>query len=221
MATVILGRWNRDFFALPAVVTSRSGQASLSGRILTTRASYSTGVPPSGSPMRASGDAPRDTPNLLRFGRMDRADVPQGWQALQNPAELEELMSLFGDFHDACVREIHAVTGHYVHESLSMTADWKTTVHMLIQRQYRPLSAIELRFEEVVGLRLSAPPPDHVNIIINAAFFIRDSIFYWADNSSWTPESSGEDTWVAARKVYWRDVSEWLGARLRYRTNAG
>jgi hypothetical protein len=150
---------------------------------------------------------------------MNTADVPRGWQALQNQTQLEELMSLFGNFHDACVREIHAVTGHYVDESLSMTVDWRTTVHMLIQRQYRRLSAIELRFEEVVGLRVSAPPPDYENIIYGAAFFIQDGIFYWADNGAWTPESSGENTWVAARKVYWRDASEWMGARLHYRTN--
>jgi hypothetical protein len=151
---------------------------------------------------------------------MNNADAPHGWQALQNPTQLEELMHVFGNFHDACVREIHVGTGHHVDESLSMTVDWKTTVHVLIQRQYRPLSVIELRFEEVVGLRFSAPPPDHENIIYGAAFFIRDDIFYWADDASWTPESSSENTWVAARKAYWRDVSEWLGARLRYRANA-
>lgn len=129
-------------------------------------------------------------------------------------------MSLFGNFHDACVREIHAVTGHYVDDTLSMTVDWRNTVHMLIQRQYRVFSAIELRFEEVVALRLSAPAPDWENSIKDAAFFIRDDIFYWADYGTWTPESSSESTWVAARKVYWRDASEWMGASLHYRTNA-
>jgi len=91
---------------------------------------------------------------------------------------------------------------------------------MLIQRQYRPFSAVELRFEEVIGLRFSAPSPDYENIIYDAAFFIQDGIFYWANDGTWTPESSSESTWVAARKVYWRDASEWLGASLRYRTNA-
>jgi hypothetical protein len=144
------------------------------------------------------------------------SEVPRAWQALQDQTQVTELMSLFGNFHDACLREMHVVTGHHVHENLSMTVDWRTTVHMLIQRQYRRLSAIELRFEEVVGLRLSPPPPGCENIIRNAAFFVQDGIFYWADNSTWTPESSSENTWVAARKVYWRDASEWLGPILRY-----
>ncbi len=151
---------------------------------------------------------------------MNTADAPLGWQALQTQTQLEELMSLFGNFHDSCVREMHAVTGHYVDESLYMTVEWRTTVHVLIQRQYRRLSAIHLRIEEVVGLRLSAPPPDYENIILGAAFFVQNGVFYWADNAAWTPESSGETTWVAARKVYWRDASDWIGAGLRYRTVA-
>ncbi len=140
------------------------------------------------------------------------------WQPLENQTQLDELMSLFGNFHDACLREMHAVTGHCVHEDLSMTVDWKTTVHMLAQRQFHHPSAIELRFEEIVELRLSAPPPNCENIIYDAAFFIQDETFYWADDGSWTPDShSSQNTWVAARKVYWRDASDWLGPHLRYR----
>jgi hypothetical protein len=129
-------------------------------------------------------------------------------------------MQLFGSFHDACVREIHTATGHYVHEDLSMTVDWRTTVHMLIQRQAARPSAIELRFEGVVGLQSFSPAPNCENIINDAAFFVRDSVFYWADNGDWTPGSTAECTWVAARKVFWRDASDWLGPRLRYRAGA-
>ena len=127
-------------------------------------------------------------------------------------------MSLCAHFHDACVREIHIATGHYVDESLSMTVDW-TTIHMLVQMQSRRLPAIELRFEEVTGMRFSAPQPDCDAIIFDAAFFVRDGIFYWADNSLWTTESASEDTWVAARRVSWRDASAWLGPGLRYRSS--
>jgi len=127
-------------------------------------------------------------------------------------------MRLFGNLHDACLCEIHLVTGHYVDTDLSMTVDWKTTVHMLIHRQYTKPSAIELRFEEVIELRLHSPAPNCEAIILDAAFFLRDGIYYWADNGDWTPESDrSEPTWVAARKVYWRDASEWIGPGLRYR----
>jgi hypothetical protein len=141
-----------------------------------------------------------------------------GWQALRNSADVAALMTLCGHFHDACIREIHVATGHYVDESLSMTVDWKTTIHMLVQRQFRPFPAIELRFEEVVGMGFCAPQPDCDAVIFAAAFFVRDGIFYWADSGLWTPESARENTWVAARKVSWRDASEWLGPDLHYRT---
>jgi len=89
---------------------------------------------------------------------------------------------------------------------------------MLIQRQFHRPSAIELRFEEVVGLQYFGQADIiHDHIINCAAFFIRDGIFYWADYGDWTPDWTGENTWVAARKVSWRDVSEWMGASLRYR----
>lgn len=128
-------------------------------------------------------------------------------------------MKRFGHFHDGCVREIHVATGHYVAQDLAMGVDWRTTVHMLIQRQFRNLSAIELRFEEITGLMVSPPPPDYEAIIRHAAFFLRDGVFYWADGGEWTPELPDRDgyTWVAGRRAFWRDVSDWLGSDLRYR----
>ena len=92
------------------------------------------------------------------------------------PAQIERLMSLFGNFHDACLREMHVVTGHYVNPNLSMHVDWRTTVHMLVQRQTAELSAIELRFEEVVGLQIYPPPPNCESIIFDAAFLFRDRV---------------------------------------------
>ena len=117
---------------------------------------------------------------------MNTADVSRSWQDLRTQTEIEKLMSLFGHFHDACVREIHVVTGHYVDRDLSMHVDWRTTVHMLIQRQFAEPCAIELRFEEVVELRMCPPPTDCEAIIFSAALFLLDGVFYWAESSDWT-----------------------------------
>ena len=128
------------------------------------------------------------------------------------------MIGLLGNFHDSCVREVHVATGHFVEEDLSMRVDWRTTIHMLIQRQFRNPCAIELRFEEVVGLRMVPPEPDSEAIIFHATFFVRDGVYYWAEDGKWTPESTDDGrTWVAARRVYWRDASEWIGPRRRYR----
>ena len=127
-------------------------------------------------------------------------------------------MGLFRNFHDACLREIHVVTSHHVDADLAMHVDWRTTVHMLIQRQYASPSALELRFEEVVELRVLPPPPDCERIIFGAAFFLREGIYYWADDAGWFPESHRDEgvTWIASRRVYWRDASEWIGNDIRY-----
>jgi hypothetical protein len=149
---------------------------------------------------------------------MESVEARPDWLSLAEAAELENLMLRFGNFHDGCVREIHIATGHYVDQDLSMTVDWRTNVRMLVQRQYRDPSAIELRFDSVISMHLSPPPPNCESIIIDAAFFVRDGIYYWADNSLWKPERAcdGNTTWIAARHVYWRDASDWLGPRPRY-----
>ncbi|MBZ5724336.1 MAG: hypothetical protein LAP87_05005 [Acidobacteriia bacterium] len=146
-------------------------------------------------------------------------DSSRAWQALSAPHQIDALMDLFGHFHDACVRKIHVATGHYVVQDLSMSVDWRTSVHLLVQRQFPNPSAVELRFEEVVGLKVSPPPPDCESIVLRVAFFLRDRVFYWAENSDWSPESTVRDeiTWVAARRAWWRDASEWMGPDLRYR----
>jgi hypothetical protein len=56
------------------------------------------------------------------------------------------------------------------------------------------------------------------SIILSAEMLYRDGTFYWTDLGGWVPESPTRDeaTWIAAKKVSWRDVSEWMGSDLRY-----
>ncbi len=54
----------------------------------------------------------------------------------------EQLMDHLGRFHHGCVREVHVETEHFVGEGLSMTCGWRTTVHLLVQRQRSTPSAI-------------------------------------------------------------------------------
>lgn len=149
---------------------------------------------------------------------MERREPWRKWLSLAEPAELDDLMHRFGNFHDSCLREIHVATGHYVDEDLLMTVDWRTNVRMLVQRQFRNPSVIELKFDGVIAMHLSPPPPNCDSIIFDAAFFVRDGIYYWAESSLWKPDGTrdGKTTWIAARHAYWRDASDWLGPRLRY-----
>jgi hypothetical protein len=143
------------------------------------------------------------------------------WIELTDNTAVQALMEAFGGFHDACIREIHVATGHFVAPDLSMNVDWRTTVHMTVQRQFLNPSAIELRFEEIVGLKFAAPEPNCDSMIFDATCVIRDGLLYWADSGLWnlaSPEAH-DCTWVAARRAYWRDLSGWLGSELRYRSS--
>ena len=100
-----------------------------------------------------------------------------------------------------------------------MHFDAPALIHILVQRQFRSPSAIELRFAEVIGVRFSPPRPNYDAIIFSAAFFLRDGVFYWAEDGGWTPESPSRDdcTWVAARRAWWRDASGWMGPEVKLR----
>ena len=47
--------------------------------------------------------------------------VTASWQALTSQADLDQLMNIFGGFHDGCIREAHAWTEHFVNPGLSMS----------------------------------------------------------------------------------------------------
>jgi hypothetical protein len=142
------------------------------------------------------------------------------WNLLASQAELDQLMNVFGGFHDGCIREAHVWTEHFVDTDLRMscTGDLDTRVRLLIQRQFTSPSAIELLFEQVVTFHLQPSPENYDSIILGAAMLCRDGTFYWAEDADWSPESSKRDdtSWIAAKKLSWRDASEWMGSDLRY-----
>ena len=99
-----------------------------------------------------------------------------------------------------------------------MAVDPTTRVRLLIQRQFAPLSAIELLLEGVTRFNLVPAPENHENIIYEAALLVRDGLVYWADWGGWDPNLGERDeyTWIASRVAKWRDATEWLGDTLRY-----
>ena len=142
------------------------------------------------------------------------------WKSLTSEADLEQLLKTFGAFHDGCIREAHVWTEHFVDSDLNMscTGDLDTRIRLLIQRQFKAPSAIELFFEQVVTFHLQPSADNYDSIIFDAALLCRDGTFYWAENAGWSPESPTRDdaSWIAAKKLSWRDASEWMGPDLRY-----
>jgi hypothetical protein len=145
------------------------------------------------------------------------------WTAIHSDQDLEHLLDVFGGFHDGCLREMHVWTGTCVDDDLSMACPdhLDTNVRVLFQRQYRDPSAIEMVFEQVVGMHLAPSPTEYFDIIFAASLIHQDETYYWASAREWTPDGPERDnvTWIAAKGVSWRDASDWMGDKLRYAPN--
>lgn len=146
------------------------------------------------------------------------------WNAIATADEATSFLALVDDLHDGCLREAHVWTEHAVAEDLAMTvgSGWDTRVRLLLQRQGRPLSAVELLFEEVRKFVVTPSLPSCESIIVSATLSVGEEGIFWADRAGWSPESADRDvaTWVWAGRLSWRDASDWMGSALRYGANA-
>lgn len=147
------------------------------------------------------------------------------WQRVETEADVERLLATFGEFHDACLREVHLWTETFVREDLTLVLHSHLDTHLrvLFQRQWRNPSAIELWFDQVVDFHLTPSAENLDKSIVDAALLVRDGIIYWADSYDWRPDHEDRDalTWFAARQLRWRDASPWMGELLRYGPGSG
>jgi len=155
------------------------------------------------------------------------------WNSLLSQAAIDQLLIDFGDFHDACLREISLATETYVGGNLAMSCPphLDTSVLLLFQRQARPLSVIEIKCEEVTDLHFT-PTADGCDSIISSGTLsladgaVRLAINFFGGPLQGLPNSSifirsrgnkQSDLVVTARSVFWRSLEDGLGERLRYR----
>ena len=142
------------------------------------------------------------------------------WNRIVSNEDVENLLRIFGGFHDGCLREAHVWTEHWVAPNLRMhcTGELDSRVRILIQRQLSAPSAIEMLFEQVITFHLQPSPHNYDSIIFDATLLLDGDTFYWADVGGWLPTASDRDraTWIAAKMVSWRDASTWMGSDLRY-----
>ncbi|MGI2326770.1 hypothetical protein [Planococcus sp. YIM B11945] len=141
------------------------------------------------------------------------------WEVIQDKIDILTLMDFFGGFHDSCLKELVMLTDSYIEEdlSMSMSMEMDTCVRVLFQRQEKP-SAIELVFKGVTGLILIPRPANYDSVIRGATLTMQDGFFYWADTEEWQLEQrfDGTSSWISAKEIQWREISEWMGEKRRY-----
>lgn len=140
------------------------------------------------------------------------------WNPITAQSDIKHLLNVFGGFHDSCLREAHVWTDQYVSTDLSMKCDGNTQIRLLVQRQGKEPSAIELLFEKVTTFHLLPSRENYDSIIFGATMLRDDDVYYWADSAGWSPKLPERDstTWVGAKKLSWRDASNWMGSQRRY-----
>ena len=145
---------------------------------------------------------------------------PMDWIEVKDSKDIENLLDIFGGFHDSCLKELYMWTESYVDENLSMgmSTELDTNVRILFQRQYRDPSAIELLFEGVTQFHIVPSPINYDSIIYGAKLILHEGLFYWADEYDWEPEDCTLDTnsWISAKSLKWCDKSSWMGKQNRY-----
>ena len=129
------------------------------------------------------------------------------WKQISSKHEIEDLLNLFGGFHDGCIRDIYLTTKQRVDNDLSMTFDNEQEAIVLFQRQFKNPTVIELRFSELE--RLNFNPPDD-GIIYDCTLELIDGTFFWADEENCKPDDNST-TWISSRKLFWRERPELIG----------
>ncbi len=121
--------------------------------------------------------------------------------------DMEKFLSVVGGFHDGVLKEIHALNSAFVHENLSMAYSFKYDMRLLVQRQWKNPSAVEIILGNVIEVKLEEPDciwSSSGKVVSCNADGISE-ITLDLDNSYFT-----------CRRMFWRDASEWMGKKSRF-----
>lgn len=120
------------------------------------------------------------------------------------------MLQAVGGFHDGVLKEVHWVNRDYVDESLNLLPCQLAHARMLVQRQRREFSAVEIYFENVWSL------------VLDTADFIYGS----TAGEELSPPHSGqrrpllrldlEASRITFERLFWRDASDLMGAEPRF-----
>jgi hypothetical protein len=154
------------------------------------------------------------------------------WHQLESEGDVASLVHAFGAFHDGCLKEAYVSAEGYVATNLAMSCPehLHTSAHVLFQRQFKPMSVIELLFEQVTHFSLSPSPEGCDSIIHSAGITLEDGVFLltgaFAAGPLRVPPGSSVGVWqrqpgtgefrVAGRRLSWREAPDWLGPKARY-----
>lgn len=136
------------------------------------------------------------------------------WNEIVNKNDLKNFMDILLGFHDSCIKEFKYISGAFVNEELSMyPINDKRNLKMIIQRQYKNPSTIEMEFIELVKLKIFPVNNNYTCEILGATMLVKNDCIYWCDCDG-IRENEIDDyngTLICSSRLRWRIVNEYIG----------
>lgn len=137
------------------------------------------------------------------------------WNEIADENDLNKFMDVVGYFHDSCIKELKYISGAFVRDDLCMYPINNCRIlRIIIQRQFKDLSMIEMEFEGVKYLKLRPNDEKYTCEILDATMLLEDDCFYWCDlgGLSKADIDSYDGTVICASKFRWRSVKDHMGS---------
>jgi hypothetical protein len=132
------------------------------------------------------------------------------WTEIKNKSDIDKLMDLYGYFHDSCLRDVYISTREFVDQGLAMHFDNKLTASLLFQRQYGPMTVLEIKFEDIEHFNFRPFTEAENAVIYDATLIIKNDLFYWADLADWKM-GDNDSIWISGKRLFWRQRPELIG----------
>ena len=140
------------------------------------------------------------------------------WNEITSQSDAQNLLELFGYFHDGCIKELKYVSGAYVGSDMGMLPiNEKRELSVIFQRQWRDPSIIEIIFSGLSQLHLAPVDENYTGDISSANLIYTDESIFWIDEGGITEQElrKQEDpliyTRIKANSAKWRVVEEFIG----------
>lgn len=137
------------------------------------------------------------------------------WHEISTDSELLYFMEELCYFHDSCIKELKYNSGSYVNSDLTMhPMNDKRLLRVIIQRQSKQLSMIEMEFEGLEFLKLFPVGDKYTSEILDSSMFFRDGYIYWCDHNNLSEKDldNFKGTMICSSRFRWRAIESNLGS---------
>jgi hypothetical protein len=141
------------------------------------------------------------------------------WNEINSNEDLSNFLDMLHGFHDSCLKELKYISGSYVNENLSMyPINDQRTLNIVIQRQFKDPSVIELEFSGLIYLKMFPNDENYTSEIFDATMILKDDCIFWCDcgGLSEADLETYKGTTICASKVRWRAADEYIGQEKVY-----